>query len=270
VSAPAIRLLTESDLPSLMVIKKAAGWNQTEDDWLRLLRLQPDGCFGVELEGVVVSTTTVLRYGCDLAWIGMVLTDPSCRGRGYARALVERAMDFAQGCAVGLDASDMGKPLYSSLGFIDHSPVERWVREASSCDEATQGRLNLPPAQPQRDEDVFGADRSALLLELSRLGSASTSPRSYCYQREGSEARYFGPCVSETSEEFRTLLAWHVEQLKGRRSYLDLFPDHEGSAPIARELGFKAERRLTRMMLGKRFSGHPDKRIYSIAGFEFG
>ena len=32
-----IRLLFESDIPAAMQLKEAAGWNQTEDDWRRLL-----------------------------------------------------------------------------------------------------------------------------------------------------------------------------------------------------------------------------------------
>ena len=40
-----IRLLGAGDLPAAMRLKEAAGWNQTEEDWLRLLRLEPRGCF---------------------------------------------------------------------------------------------------------------------------------------------------------------------------------------------------------------------------------
>jgi hypothetical protein len=41
--AISIRLLFESDIPAAMRLKEAAGWNQTEDDWRRLLLLEPNG-----------------------------------------------------------------------------------------------------------------------------------------------------------------------------------------------------------------------------------
>ena len=46
-----IRLLGESDIPAAMQLKEAAGWNQTEEDWRRLLMLEPDGCFGAIKDG---------------------------------------------------------------------------------------------------------------------------------------------------------------------------------------------------------------------------
>ena len=44
-----IRLLSESDIPAAMKLKEAAGWNQTENDWRCLLRLEPHGCFAATL-----------------------------------------------------------------------------------------------------------------------------------------------------------------------------------------------------------------------------
>src|SRR5919112_5707112 len=99
-----LRSLHAGDLPDLMTLKEAASWNQTEDDWLRCLRLEPDGCFGIEADGMVVASTTVIRYGSDLAWIGMVLTRPEFRGRGLARRLMERAIEYAGNRTIRLDA----------------------------------------------------------------------------------------------------------------------------------------------------------------------
>ena len=119
------------DLPDLMKLKAAAAWNQTEEDWLRCLRLEPDGCFGVEADGVVVASATVIRYGADLAWIGMVLTLPEFRGRGLARRLMERAIDYAGNRAIRLDASDQGQPLYESMDFQPECRIEPPLRVSS-------------------------------------------------------------------------------------------------------------------------------------------
>src|SRR3954469_16158490 len=69
-----LRLLTERDLPDLMALKTAAGWNQTEEDWLLFFEYDRNGCFGIEVNGGIVASSTAMCYGHELAWIGMVLT----------------------------------------------------------------------------------------------------------------------------------------------------------------------------------------------------
>ena len=46
-----VRLLLESDIPAALRLRELAQWNQTENDWLRLLRLEPNGCFCSTIDG---------------------------------------------------------------------------------------------------------------------------------------------------------------------------------------------------------------------------
>lgn len=65
-----------------------------------------------------------------------VYTDPAWRGQGIARALMQRLMAWAraQGAdRVLLHASDAGRPLYQSLGFVPTNEM-RWSPK-SMCDE---------------------------------------------------------------------------------------------------------------------------------------
>ena len=125
----AIRLLTPADLPALLHLSRSASWNQTAEDWARLIALQPSGCFGIELDGTLAASATVVCYPPDLAWLGMVLTLPEYRGRGLARRIVEHAIAYSGRRTVRLDASAMGQPLYESLGFVEECAVERWLRD---------------------------------------------------------------------------------------------------------------------------------------------
>src|SRR5258705_12273018 len=52
-----IRLLRESDLPAVLRLKELAQWNQTENDWLRVLRLEPHGCFSAPFKDNVLCAT---------------------------------------------------------------------------------------------------------------------------------------------------------------------------------------------------------------------
>ena len=40
-----INLLREADLSAALQLEEREEWNQTEDDWKRILRLNPNGCF---------------------------------------------------------------------------------------------------------------------------------------------------------------------------------------------------------------------------------
>src|SRR5258705_13910769 len=88
-----VRLLSESDIPAALRLKELAQWNQTEDDWRRLLFLTPNGCFCATIDGKVVGTTTTTTYGLELAWIGMVLVDPRLRKLGMGTRLMRAALD---------------------------------------------------------------------------------------------------------------------------------------------------------------------------------
>jgi GNAT superfamily N-acetyltransferase len=191
------RALTHADIPQAMRIKEAAGWNQTERDWHSLLRLAPETCFGLDCDGALAATATAVCYARRLAWIGMVLTSPAQRRRGFARLLLEHTIETLiarQIEWIKLDATEMGVPLYRQLGFEPESAVERWAATAAQ----PPGSPLVDPwgNYPALDRHAFGADRSDLLALLAPMGAAAIADQGYAVARSGSQAAYFGPCVS--------------------------------------------------------------------------
>jgi GNAT superfamily N-acetyltransferase len=268
----AIRLLSPADLPALLRLSQTVCWNQTAEDWARLIALEPRGCFGIDVEGTLAATATVICYRPDLAWLGMVLTLPEFRGRGFAHELVQRAVGYAGRRTIRLDASDMGHALYRSLGFVDECTIERWERGPGN---RMQGAGRVAGAEfhydRQLDGDAFGADRSALIEALSAYEASSIPHTAFALGRPGANATYFGPCVSLAADAARHLAEWFVALHPGESMFWDLFPYHEKAVEIARGLNFCPVRRLTRMSLNAvPGSGLPDSRIYAIAGFEYG
>jgi len=83
--AEKLRRLRAEDIPAAAQLSAQAGWNQTEEDWRTLLELSPEGCLGVEVDGNLAATTTLLCYGRRLAWIGMALGEHWEAIRVYAR-----------------------------------------------------------------------------------------------------------------------------------------------------------------------------------------
>lgn len=241
----AIRLLRAADLPACMALKDEAGWNQTEQDWLKLLNFAPDSCFGIEIDGTLAATTTVACYGTDLAWIGMVLTSARFRSRGLATALMQHALDYLSRNPVDwikLDATEMGRPVYQRFGFKDECAVERWLR----------------PGTP-----------ATLFAEQSRELDGS-----FARGRPGSRAAYFGPCNAATPEAAAELVKWFIDVHPGEAIYWDLLPSNVDAVDLARAHGFSPERKLVRMARRGRTGALPlptvMERTYAITGFEWG
>lgn len=245
-----LRLAIKADLADLMALSTAVGWNQVEADWLRLLELEPEGCYGIEEDGRVAASATVITYGQRLAWIGMVLTLPDYRGRGFATQLMKRCLDYCdarQVRTVKLDATDLGRPVYKKFGFVEEYVVERWKGTLAGAERREFER------DYELDRTAFGADRRAL---VERLGLS----------RAGRVASYAGPVVSRTVEGARAKIVYGGA---AGVTFWDIPMVNAPAVELAGELGFASVRRLWRMRRGPAIEERPDL-VYALGGFEYG
>jgi GNAT superfamily N-acetyltransferase len=236
----ALRPLVTEDIDDAFRISSLAGWNQTRDDW-RLLLETAEVCIAIEAAGRLASTATLICYGTKLAWVGMVLTHPDFRRRGFARLLMNEIMQRAcelRIASVKLDATDFGRNLYESFGFRAEQPVERWERPGSP------DQTELPREQIVRN-------------------------RSYVADRPGRLKRYLGPCVAQNAETARDLISGMLSRAPHIGWYWDLLPENSAAVRIARELGFERVRTLTRMVWGRDLREN-EKQVFAISGFELG
>ena len=273
-SQPILRNLTASDIPDALQLSAEAGWNQTSDDWNLLIDLFPEGCFGIEVEGDLVSTATLFSYGRQLAWIGMVLTHSPFRGRGFAKRLLLETLRLADQLgieSVKLDATDQGQPLYEKLGFRAEQPVERWEREHESLksNAETMATDTLPQDLLNEDATVFGVNRSALLRSLVQRSSPSVFGTSYALNRPGRTRHYLGPCVADSPDAARSVIENTLARADAKAWYWDLLPANANATSLARDLGFAPKRHLLRMVRGNDLRGN-EGAIYALAGFELG
>jgi GNAT superfamily N-acetyltransferase len=266
------RVLHPSDLAAAVELSSLAGWNQTAEDWRMLLDLAPAGCFGIEAHGQLVSTTTLLCYGQRLAWIGMVLTHPEYRGRGFARRLLAHAMDSANSLGietVKLDATDQGKPLYENFGFHAEQSVERWVRPGVSTSEPPGRSLQSSRSSRELDLEAFGADRRIVLESLAGRSEVYANSNAFLFTRTGRTMPYLGPCVAADHNDACALITDCVQASPRANWSWDLLPANHKAVAVAAALGFTRQRHLTRMAMGRPLRGR-DEFIYAIAGFELG
>jgi len=264
-------MLCSDDLSAVVELSTIAGWNQTEDDWRMLLNLAPEGCFGIDADGKLVATTTLFSYGQQLAWVGMVLTKPEYRGRGFARTLVTHALESADGMGiktVKLDATQQGEHLYETLGFQSEGSVERWSRAGTSNCCAPGGNFR---SDQLLDSDVaaFGTDRSTMLETLATRSHVYTGSNAYLFARSGRTTAYVGPCVGSELAAVEALITSALKASPSVTWSWDLFPHNRNAVALALELGFTRQRVLTRMSRGQTLRGR-DEMVYAIAGFELG
>jgi GNAT superfamily N-acetyltransferase len=296
-----LRRLLPEDVPAGLRLSTVAGWNQTRGDWERFLAASPDGCFVAESDAGVVGTSATITYGGALAWIGMVLVDPTERGKGIGTALLElavRHLDERGVPSVKLDATPQGRPLYERMGFEAEYGIERWLleredeRDAQSEPASRQTAEGAaatslldssgPTAEPgpellALDREVFGADRAALLRsvgagapELVQRVGQGPGLAGYALGRRGVLADHLGPWVARDQDAAARLLDGFLARSQRGRVFVDRVVTCPWSLPLLEAHGFRFARPLTRMFRGSNaFPGRPDQQG-GVLGPEFG
>jgi GNAT superfamily N-acetyltransferase len=258
-----LRCLCADDLAAVDQLRADLGWNQTILDWQRLLAFSPEGCLVAEHGSRIVGTCTTVSYGNTLAWIGMMMVHPAVRGRGIGKALLRRCVDCLRRGGVRcikLDATPMGRPLYAGIGFVPEWTLTRWEHRGSpSIFDPLPNHVHPPgekewPAILALDTEAFGVSRGPLLRSL-----ASSSRRVLVYERGGSiggfgmlrngaRASYLGPVVAGTGTG-EVLVRSLLSGQRDRPIFWDIPDLNKPASRLARRLGFRFLRPLTRMVL---------------------
>lgn len=278
-----IRLLTAADIPQAMRLKEQTGWNQTESDWVRLLELEPNGCFAAMSGDKSVGTVTTTTYGQKLAWIGMVLVDGEFRRRKIATRLMNVALDYLESLnveTVKLDATREGSYVYENLGFEAESSIERWARTAlkTSASECSASSVSNLLELCEFDSLCFGADRSKLIEKLVKDAyfppvvkfAQNGRLNGYALVRRGANAAYLGPLVAEDETIAEVLLDEALADVADEAIYIDVNTNYKSFERILTSRGFTRQRELVRMRRGERNDAASGNTIFAVAGLEVG
>lgn len=273
--------LRDADVEDAIALSTGEGWNQTDADWRRLLRLGPDGCFAARIDGRLVGTVTTTIYERALAWIGMMIVHPAARRRGIGAALMTRAIGHLEAAGVAcvkLDATPAGLPLYHRLGFEEEMLFERWMGAATRVGgsaPAPDEHAALGPILPL-DRAAFGADRSRFLAELDADALAAyvvrepESREGFALAREGRIATYVGPIVATDEGIADRLFDALSSRFPGRQICVDV--NSTGLLDPARLVagGLAPRRPLMRMRRGGPAGSGTPATLCASAGPEYG
>lgn len=263
-----IRVMTSSDLSFGEKLSEQAGWNQTPADWQRFFDLQPGGCFVAEFEGQLVGTVTTCVFD-RVGWIGMMLVDPSMRGQGIGRALMNRTIGYLESQklesqkidAIRLDATPMGEPLYRSLGFQPQYQLTRFAGVVNSSEEEEE---NVEHAQPPDweqiatfDETLTGYSRQKLFTRFDAepnihalVDQDHGQMLGYVCSRPGRLAAYVGPCVARTSKTGEILLRRELSRYRSQPVFVDVPNGNRRAFETITSVGLAPARELVRMCRG--------------------
>jgi len=219
-----------------------------------------------------------------LAWIGGMSVRPDARRQGAARAILLAMLSRAEALAVpvvGLDASEMGRPLYEQHGFVARCRTSRWRRAEARASFEPSPRHAVHPVSVSEAMEIaafdaarFGANRMPWLLALLRdfpFQSFMTRDRAtgevsgFAFGNE----RAIGPLVADDDEAAAALL-WACESAGAVRNALVEDP-HAGATRVLREAGYEPDGGFcTRMTLrGEPLPGKRDA-VYAAATWAMG
>lgn len=269
-----LRRMEVSDLGFADSLRKMVGWNQTLQDWHRLLNLEPDGCFIAEWGDRPVGTATTTCYGTVLAWIGMVLVHSDFRGHGIGKALLKHCLNYLNQHGIHcikLDATPLGKKVYDRLGFRDEWTLTRWeIASFSKISHSKHKKIRAFkeadwPQLLEMDAKIFGVLRHNLLKELVRQSyqvlvfeNVSHAISGYGMLRCGSHADYLGPVISENPIEGCLLLDQLLSKTEKKTLFCDIPDQNADAINFVKQIGFFQQRPLIRMFLGEnKFPGVP-------------
>ena len=265
---------------SALRLSTMAGWNQTAEDWKRLIRLDPE-CVGIwEDEGEIRASYSVFHYADTLAWIGMILVDPAYRGAGLGKAAFQAAIDRirSRGCrSLGLDATSLGEPIYLKHGFQTIRPIVRWGGVLKQIGKAECGAETIRgwnDGIAAYDFHCTGVDRSALLRDLASDSVAVWSLQkddrttAYAMMRPGRTALHLGPLVASSHEQLNLLLREAARGSEGQPLIADVLCQAMGLELRGR--GWAPLRELKRMTLPEDKTALCPPGVRLAAGFEWG
>ncbi len=232
---------------------------------------------------MVVGVLSTTSFGA-LAFLGAVIVDPTYRGRGIGRLLMQAALRHLASTwvqTVRLNAYTNVIPFYEKLGFHREYEVVRWTADVAHSEPG-----HVPTATPgdldrlvQFDARYFGAPRKALLERLlneypDTFLVAQQGPQVFGYivGSPYDQACEVGPwVVAPGHPEVARLLFRALVSAVGPRAYAFSGPERNPElAAFAHEAGFQESFRTLRMWWGQDLYPGDPRGVWAAAGLEKG
>jgi hypothetical protein len=255
------------------------GWNPGDGDDGVFHPTDPGGFLVGRLDGRPVTSIAAIRYGSGHGFIGLYITVPEFRGRGYGYRTWQVGMERLAGRNVGLDGVVAQQGNYRRSGFREAWVTTRFQGRLTGAERATG--IEVADARSVGfdelaafDRRFFPAQRDAFLaLWITAPGRRAVVARrdgriaGFAARRPAVDMDRIGPLFADSPDVAETLLA----ALSGDEApvMIDIPADHRAAIELAERAGLKAVWDTARMYTG----GLPDidrGGIYAVTSLELG
>lgn len=205
--------MTHAHLDAAAALSRGEQWPHRRADWALLLGLS-HGIAAVE-GARLVGTALATPFG-PVGMLNMIIVAPDRRGRGLARAMMERLMERDPACAWRLVATEDGLPLYRKLGFVETGRVlqhQGMLAPVADIGGAVWAETADRDAIVTLDRAATGMDRAPLLDALASTGRFAVlrdgaGLGGYAALRPFGRGEVAGPVIARNAEDARRLLAF--------------------------------------------------------------
>ncbi len=263
--APEIRRFTLADIPFGKMLTDGEEWHRATSDWVRLVRLEPEGAFLAVDDGIPAGTTAAVTFGW-LAWIHSVIVLKELRHRGIGEALMRACLEFLDRRGIRttkLDSVAGTEAFYARCGFREEYPSWRLLADPKPG-KAPSARLHPKDyaAVFAFDREATGIDRGAALAAILKdhpdrafVAKSRGKVRGYIIARHGDLRDPVGPWVADPDDPglATDLLRSVVAAGAGQQFRMCVGGYQEEAVRIGASLGFEKAGHSTRMVRGQAF-----------------
>jgi GNAT superfamily N-acetyltransferase len=255
-------------------------WGHTQEDFKRLMCLDPGGCFVAWDKGCRVGIATTVTYDRH-AFLGNIIVDKKRRGANIGPALMQHAIDYLENKGVRtieLDGVSSAVAMYRHMGFKDKYWSLRFARSAQRGDDTGVAFAHCAESVESIvgfDYLSTGIERKALIRALLQEFPAGTFclnvPRvmAYTVLRERANGTLaIGPLIAEDPRAGATLMARVVAKFGHRHLAIGVPEINKAAVDIMLQNNFQYCTPSLRMYRGQRYTyeGH----IYAIVSADVG
>lgn len=235
--------LRTADAAEALRLSRQEAWPHRLEDWQLLLELSHG--VGAVHDGQLVGTAMLTPYGGDAATCNMIIVDPSMRGLGLGRQLVEALLAQAGSRECRLIATQSGLPLYEKLGFVATGSI-------SQCQGVVSAVPPSPVVQEASEADLgdilaldlaaHGMDRQGLLKHLINekpflILRDENGLRGFASCRAFGRGQIAGPVVARDQETACQLLCAALARHEGQFLRVDLTDAAAPFVPLVETAG---------------------------------
>jgi GNAT superfamily N-acetyltransferase len=233
--------LDERDAAQNVALSRSVGWKDAEAEWRVLHRA--GRVRGVRRGHEVVAQGVLGDYG-NCACVAKMVVATELQGKGIGAGLLDGFLEIAdgRGLPVGLCATESGRPLYASRGFVESGAVAVLVGSATPGMEEAASAVSTCTVDRviALDADFSGCDRGRMLRARGAESSVVLQHEQeggFVLAQDLGEYWSVGPLCCESEGGARSLLRGVMARAAGKLR-LDVPLEHTGFRAWLVELGF--------------------------------